>query len=315
MFKFVVASSLGAVAATDIVLASFDGADDAAARKWQQQNDPVMGGASSGTFTVADGAGVMEGTVALIPSLQAPGFIKTSTTDSKNFADVSTCTGLSIVVKSTSTPSPYKGYRLSFGTDSAFLQCGKFFARGFKADFDAPVGELGEVQIPFNSFTKCWDDATGDAITTCAQDSKFCPSEARLKDLQTLSVWAEGVQGDVKVEFKSVGAYGCGQAVSASETCSLYDISGDSCGQSDLDCLYVGPAKAFRSSLKDGTCAEQGYTVQTGTQTMSVPVIGDITVTQYSKGLAASQGGLATFDGAKETAFTFKALNDPVMGG
>merc|ERR1711904_264195 len=62
-------------------------------------------------------------------------------------------------------------------------------------------------------------------------------------------------------------------------------VSGDTCGQSDLDCNYVGPAKAFRSSLKDGTCADQGYTVQTGTQTMKVPVIGDITVTQYSKGL------------------------------
>merc|ERR1719213_951349 len=49
---------------------------------------------------------------------------------------------------------------------------------------------------------------------------------------------------------------------------------------------------------------------------MSVPVIGDITVTQYSKGLAASgQGALVTFDGAKDTTFTFKELNDPVMGG
>lgn len=217
MFKFVVASTLSATAATDIVLASFDGADQAATRDWRQKNDPVMGGASSGTFTVTDGVGVMNGTVALIPSLQAPGFIKVETADSKQFPDVSTCTGLSLLVRSTSTPSPFDGYRVSFGTDSAFKQCGKFFARGFKGDFNAPVGKFGEVQVPFNKMSNCWDDATGDAIKTCAEDSQFCPTEARLKDLQTMSVWAEGHAADVKLEVKSISAYGCGKAVEASD--------------------------------------------------------------------------------------------------
>merc|ERR1712151_727108 len=35
-----------------------------------------------------------------------------------------------------------------------------------------------------------------------------------------------------------------------------------------------------------------------------------------SKGLSVSEGApLVTFDGAKETSFSFKELNDPVMGG
>merc|ERR1712048_415084 len=156
--------------------------------------------------------GVMNGTVAIVPSLSAPGFIKASTNSDKAYPDVSACTGLTMDVKSTSNPSPYKGYRISFGSDSAFLQCGKFFARGYKADFNAG-SELSTVQIPFNMFTNCWDDATGDAIKTCASDSQFCPSAKRLADLQTISVWAEGIEGDVTLSIKSIGAYGCSASV------------------------------------------------------------------------------------------------------
>jgi len=74
-------------------------------------------------------------------------------------------------------------------------------------------------------------------------------------------------------------------SLASGETCHLYEIKDDSCGQSDLDCSYTGPAKLFRRTLLDGLCADQGYTVKTGEQTMSVPVIGDIKVTTYGKGL------------------------------
>merc|ERR1711904_175988 len=70
----------------------------------------------------------------------------------------------------------------------------------------------------------------------------------------------------------------------SADTCSLYSIDGDTCGQSDLNCDYVKYAKAAEKSLQDGTCADQGYTVQTGTQTKSYPVVGDIVITTYSKG-------------------------------
>merc|ERR1711865_636617 len=47
-------------------------------------------------------------------------------------------------------------------------------------------------------------------------------------------------------------------AVAAADTCSLWELA-------------------------DGTCADQGYTVKTGTQTKSYPVIGDIVITTYDK--------------------------------
>merc|ERR1712151_1169129 len=70
---------------------------------------------------------------------------------------------------------------------------------------------------------------------------------------------------------------------SATDTCSLYAIDGDTCGQSDLDCNYVKYAKLAEKSLQDGTCASQGYTVKGSTQTKTCPVIGDIVITQYTK--------------------------------
>jgi uncharacterized surface protein with fasciclin (FAS1) repeats len=201
-----IASALIASAAgADITLASF-GAADATIQTWKEQNDPVMGGKSTGTFTVAGEVGTMEGTVADVPSLSAPGFIKA--TASATYADVSSCTGISLEVQSSSDPDPYTGYRLSLGNDAS--ACGKFFAKGYKANFAAPSGKFGTVQIPFDEFTGCWDDATGDAIKTCAQDSGVCISNDRKQNLQSLSVWAEGKLGDVKLDIKSVKGYGCG---------------------------------------------------------------------------------------------------------
>merc|ERR1712054_142370 len=73
----------------------------------------------------------------------------------------------------------------------------------------------------------------------------------------------------------------------AADSCSLYAISDDSCGQSDLNCDYVKYAKAAEKALQDGTCADHGYSVKTGTQTKTYPIIGDIVITTYSKGLSA----------------------------
>jgi C1A family cysteine protease len=74
-------------------------------------------------------------------------------------------------------------------------------------------------------------------------------------------------------------------AVAAADTCSLYEIADGSCGQSDLDCAYTKYAKAAEKGLADGTCSDQGYSVKTGTQTKTYPVIGDIVITTYSQGL------------------------------
>merc|ERR1712048_1149052 len=79
-----------------------------------------------------------------------------------------------------------------------------------------------------------------------------------------------------------------GGSLLARDTCSLYQIADGSCGQSDLDCTYVKFAKAAEKALQDGTCADQGYTRQTGTQTKTYPIIGDITITDYAKELSVS---------------------------
>jgi len=76
-------------------------------------------------------------------------------------------------------------------------------------------------------------------------------------------------------------------ALSVQDTCSLYAVSGDTCGQSDLDCKYVKYAKLAEKSLKDGTCKDQGYAVKGSTETKKYPVIGDITITKYTKALSA----------------------------
>lgn len=195
--------------ADEIILESFD----APVHTWSANNDPVMGGKSTSSFTIADGIGTMNGTCAIVPSLNAPGFITALTTDSTKYPDISNCQGLTLTTKSQSTPANYEGYRISFGTDSAFLSCGKFFARGFKSDFTAGEGEFTTAQIPFDKFTKCWDDSTGDAVKTCEDFPKFCPTQNRLKDLQTISIWAEGHEADVKLDIQKIGAYGCSTTV------------------------------------------------------------------------------------------------------
>merc|ERR1711862_194771 len=75
---------------------------------------------------------------------------------------------------------------------------------------------------------------------------------------------------------------------SSADTCSLYQIADGSCGQSDLNCDYVKCAKAAEKGLQDGTCADQGYTHQTGTQTKTYPIIGEIVITTYDQGLSSS---------------------------
>merc|ERR1719316_1537839 len=64
--------------------------------KWQQQNDPVMGGKSTGTFTIQGSTGIFDGDVVDVPSLQAPGFIKATASVGlfSSFADVSSCSSL-----------------------------------------------------------------------------------------------------------------------------------------------------------------------------------------------------------------------------
>jgi len=192
--------------APTVPLATFDGTP-ATTHTWKEMNDPVMGGKSVGTTSVEGGMLVFDGTVAIVPSLNAPGFITSQVSDGffhKGFPDVSKCKGVSLNLKSS---TDFKGYRFCFGNKHA--RGGKFFAYGFKAHFDAPVGEFGTVDIPFDEFTDFWDDATGNPIKTCQESAENCPDAATLQNMKTMAFWGEGVEGKVHLEVKSVSAYGC----------------------------------------------------------------------------------------------------------
>lgn len=173
---------------------------------WIAKNDPVMGGKSTGTVTLADGLAIFDGQVVNVPFLQAPGFI-TMETRRGVWPDVSACQGLVVRMRAT---EPYDGYRLSFG--NVHVPGGRF-AYGYKANF-AVNNTFADVYLPFDQFTAKWDDATGDAIVTCAENARYCPTTQSLQNLQTLIFWGEGVAGKVHLEIASIRGAHCGEALS-----------------------------------------------------------------------------------------------------
>jgi len=187
----------------DIPLVDFKGTDPATTHTWIPNNDPVMGGQSYSAVKVDNAVLNFTGKCAIVPSLQAPGFITAINSDKTDWVDVSSCEGLTITSKSY---IDYTGFRISFG--HAHPVGGKFFAYGYKANWQ-PSSSMGAVSIPFTNFTDFWDDATGEPIHTCSEHESYCPDEATLKNMKTMSIWAEGVEGDVHLEVDSISGYGC----------------------------------------------------------------------------------------------------------
>jgi len=197
---------------SDVKLTSFDDAVPLA--KFVELNDPVMGGLSTGTWTIntAGKYGVFNGTVVDVPSLKAPGFIKAAADG--EFPDASSAaTGDLVLHVRSSTPS-YKGFRVSFaaGASAPPYACaggGSIpFSRGcFKASFSVPAGDdFVAVRVPFTSFSDKWSPATGEPTTTCAQDADVCPTAKKLQAIQRLEVWAEGADGLAHLELQSISA-------------------------------------------------------------------------------------------------------------
>merc|ERR1711935_440256 len=71
-------------------------------------------------------------------------------------------------------------------------------------------------------------------------------------------------------------------AVEAQTTLYKTFKAGSGCGQATLDSKYAKYAIKF-AGLSEGTCAALGYTLADGTQTLKVPVLGDITITKFKK--------------------------------
>jgi Complex I intermediate-associated protein 30 (CIA30) len=195
----------------EILLESFESNDST--HTWTEMNDPVMGGQSTGSFHVDNEMGVFDGEVVDVPFLHAPGFIQARTTDRIPFPDVTLCSAIKIILR-TSNPE-YSGYRFSFG--NAHAPGGKWHAYGYKANLkDVPLSTFGAVVIPFSDFTDFWDDATGDPIHTCVENPKYCPDQETLSNMKTMAVWGEGVAGKVTLEINSIWAVGCSSTSSTS---------------------------------------------------------------------------------------------------
>ena len=87
-----------------IPLVSFaSGADPKLKHKWEALNDPVMGGQSTSRVAVENEVLNFTGKCAIVPSLQAPGFITAvagrGMLSFDKFVDVSSCTGLTVTAK------------------------------------------------------------------------------------------------------------------------------------------------------------------------------------------------------------------------
>merc|ERR1712048_728964 len=201
--------SLEASAAGSLV--TFDGAKETTF-EFKELNDPVMGGKSTGTWSLGDGFGILDGEVVNVPSLKAPGFIKAAADG--NFPDVSAFLDGSLVLTvRTSTPD-YAGYRVTFvaGAASPAFSCaggGSLpFSRGcFKQKFNVPAGsDFVEVKLPFNTFSDKWSSATGEHNAECAKEKDVCPTAAKLAKIQRIEFWGEGAAGKLHLEVKSVSA-------------------------------------------------------------------------------------------------------------
>lgn len=210
------AALLLANAAANEVIVSFDGAEGTTF-DFKEMNDPVMGGESTGSFTVESNTGVFDGEVVDVPFLKAPGFIKAYADQGdhgKTFKDVSDYINGDLVLRLTSTTPEYEGFRVTIVSGATMPQYS--CANGatvpqsngcYKAKFSVPAsknGEEQEIRIPVNEFSDHWSPYTGDLNVECKADSKVCITKDGLANLQRVEVWAEGVAGKANLQIRTI---------------------------------------------------------------------------------------------------------------
>lgn len=213
----------GLASADTTTLVTFDGVDDSTNYVWQDMNDPVMGGASTSTFTIEDGAGVFNGTCAIVESLAAPGFCKAYTYrplgHDASFADASAHIEGGILLKLRTTTTSYTGFKVAFSATGIPVVPGDHTSYGtFKANFMvADTSDVQSVYVPFDSFSYDWSPYTGNCDTLdptgvqhhcCSADDDYyyCPTADYLSAITGFELWAEGVEGDFHVEVLEIAA-------------------------------------------------------------------------------------------------------------
>jgi hypothetical protein len=203
---------------------------------WSEQNDPVMGGQSSGNYSVIEDEenshALFQGTVRNVSFLHAPGFCRMSTVfPMGHLVDASDYLkeegALELIVRNGQHTLPgaeYPGFKVAISSTKAARHHGGHELFGmYKANFE--FGMVGpapglrgwdRVVIPFRKFSSDWSDGTGECATKdpdgyqhkCCDTGKeaVCPSEAGLSHINGLSVWAEGVEGDFELQIYSLSA-------------------------------------------------------------------------------------------------------------
>lgn len=278
--------------AAAVTLVAFDGAPGAVS-KFAELNDPVMGGKSTGTWSVSSGVGVFDGEVMDVPSLKAPGFIKAAADG--RFPDAQEALGGALVLEVRSSTPEYAGFRVSFaaGTLSPSYACsggGQIpLSRGcYKAHFTVPAGgDFTKVRVPLSAFSDLWSPATGDAVKTCAQDSSACPTAKELAKILRLEFWAEGKLGKAHLEVKSVTAEGAADEVLAADACTYYrKVQDGACADACLDAkVGICPVGIITKTggLEQGSCKDAGYTVADGSVDQKAGPCGTLHFDKYTK--------------------------------
>merc|ERR1711963_131822 len=201
------------------------------------------------------GLGVWDGEVVDVPSLKAPGFIQMRTYDRTKFSDVSSCSHLQLNVK---TNTSYGGYKVSFGTSRGCPT--QIFAFGYKAPFNIPVSDdFTSVNIPFTSFSDCWDDATGAIIKTCEEDKRYCPNSQTLENFGTMAIWGEGTDGVVHLQVNSIAAIGCSNEKGSVTLFSPSEESGNFSPSEYESGNLFSPNEESSTNPNDGTVVLESF--------------------------------------------------------
>lgn len=209
--------SSAAADATTTYISSFDGSKGDKFT-WLNQDDPVMGGASTSTFTPGADAGVFNGTCAIVSFLKAPGFAKvTGTPTTGAVQDVSRHLNGSLAMMVRSSTPEYKGFKVAFAAKN-IPKTSVFGGGSFKAGFSVSGEGWQEVRVPFSSFSYDWSGYTGNCDTKdpgifgkqhhcCSSEHpEVCPTAKFLSEITDVEVWAEGVKGDFHIEVRWFGA-------------------------------------------------------------------------------------------------------------
>ena len=197
--------------------------------EFKEQNDPVMGGGSSGNFTSHGKFGLFQGTVRNVSFLHAPGFcnaqVRTGMADRLDISDFANdMGGLRLVVRNAHKGPAYQGHKIAFSAIGVPHHNGGHELEGsYKADFKlgefSSLGKCVEIYVPFSDFSSDWSDFTGECSTKdpngyqhiCCPEGgvdkdPVCPNKKNLKVVDGITVWSEGVAGEFALELYEVSA-------------------------------------------------------------------------------------------------------------